>query len=148
MRELCLHSQCVCVCVTGFLVQHCIVHWFQYFNTRTKIFRSVTIFFRTFAKKFWSVFENFGPSCPYRVDEKTKAEFLKIQMHTNRETSDDEILVEKFQFLSVLETYLSERKVFALAVCVCVCVSLDFWCSIVLYTGSNISILTPKFLGP
>ena len=28
------------------------------------------------------------------------------------------------------------------------CVSLDFWCSIVLYTGPNISILTPKFLGP
>ena len=39
------------------------------------------------------------------------------------ETSDDEILVEKFQFFSVLETYLSERKVFALAVCVCVCVT-------------------------
>ena len=36
------------------------------------------------------------------------------------ETSDDEILVEKFQFLSVLETSLSERAVFALAVCVCV----------------------------
>ena len=32
--------------------------------------------------------------------------------------------------------------------CVCVCVSLDFWCSIVLYTGPNISILTPKYLGP
>ena len=64
------------------------------------------------------------------------------------ETSDDEILVEKFQFFSVLETYLSERKVFALAVCVCVCVSLDYWCGIVLYTGPNISILAPKHLGP
>ena len=55
MRELCLHSQCVCVCVCvslEFLVQHSIVHWFKYFNTRTKIFRSVTIFFRTFANFF------------------------------------------------------------------------------------------------
>ena len=52
MREKCLHSQCVCVCVTGFLVQHSIVHWFKYFNTRTKIIRSVTIFFRTFATHF------------------------------------------------------------------------------------------------
>ena len=42
------------------------------------------------------------------------------------DTSDDEILVEKFQFLSVLDTSLSERAVFALAVCVCVCVLLDF----------------------
>ena len=80
MRELCLHSQCVCVCVcvyvTEFLVQHSIVHWFKYFNTRTKTFRSGTIFFRTFA-------ENFGLSCPYRVDKKTRPEFLKIQMQTN-----------------------------------------------------------------
>ena len=64
------------------------------------------------------------------------------------ETFDDEILVEKFQFFSVLETYLSERKVFALAVCVCVCVSLDIWCSIVLHTCPNISILARKLLGP
>ena len=71
MREKCLHSQCVCVCVcvTGFLVQHSIVHWFKYFNTHTKIFRSVSIFFSTFAKLF-------GPSCPHRVGEKTKPEFL------------------------------------------------------------------------
>ena len=33
-------------------------------------------------------------------------------------------------------------------VCVCVCMSLNFWCNIVLYTGSNISILAPKHLGP
>ena len=32
--------------------------------------------------------------------------------------------------------------------CMCVCVSLDVWCSIVLYTGSNISILAPKRLSP
>ena len=83
VREKCLHSQCVCVCVTGFLVQHSIVHWFKYFNTYTKIFRSVTIFFRTFAKLFWSISENFGPSCPHRVDKKTRPGFLKIQMQTN-----------------------------------------------------------------
>ena len=54
MREKCLHSQCVCVCVciTGFLVQHSIVQWFEYFKSRTKMFRSGTIYFRTFAKNF------------------------------------------------------------------------------------------------
>ena len=43
---------------------------------------------------------------------------------------------------------MREKCLHSQCVCVCVCVSLDFWCSIVLYTGSNISILTPKFLGP
>ena len=34
-------------------------------------------------QKNWSISENFGTSCPYRVAEKTKPEFLKIQMQTN-----------------------------------------------------------------
>ena len=43
---------CVCVCVTGLLVRHSVVHRSKYFNSRTKTFRSVAIFFRTFAKNF------------------------------------------------------------------------------------------------
>ena len=45
MRGLCLHSQCVCVCVTGFLMQHSIVRLSKYFNSRTKTFRSGTILY-------------------------------------------------------------------------------------------------------
>ena len=83
MREQCLHSQCVCVCVTGFLMQHSIVHRSKYFNSRTKTFRSGTIFFRTLAKNFGFPLKILFQAGPYRVDEKTKPEFLKIQMQTN-----------------------------------------------------------------
>ena len=41
---------------------------------------------------------------------------------------------------------MRENCLHSQCVCVCVCVSLDFWCSIVLYTGSNISTSGKNFI--